>query len=129
MRRILFLTGIGGAIGSIVRYLTANYLTKLIPAAFPYGTFAVNITGCLVIGIVYGLSERFSWLTLEWRIFLATGVCGGYTTFSSFAYENIRLLQEGNYLVFAIYCISSFILGLFATFLGLILIQYNFYEF
>lgn len=121
MSRILFLIGMGGLIGSIGRYLTASYFTKIFPSAFPYGTFAVNVIGCLLIGIVYGFSERFNWFTPEWRLFMATGVCGGYTTFSSFAYENIKLLQEGNYLTFAVYSIISFILCLITSFLGLTL--------
>lgn len=117
--RIFILIGLGGLIGSIGRYLTASWLTKLFPASFPYGTFAVNILGSLIIGVVYGLSNRFDWFTPEWRFFLATGVCGGYTTFSSFAYENVNLIQEGNYLTFATYSISSFALGLLAVFLGI----------
>jgi CrcB protein len=121
MSRIFLLIGAGGFIGSIARYATASWLTKLFPSAFPYGTFAANIIGCLIIGIVYGLSERFSWLTPEWRFFLATGLCGGYTTFSSFAYENIQLFQQGFYLTFAAYSISSFALGLGAAFAGLFL--------
>lgn len=121
MSRILFLIGTGGLIGSIVRYLVASYFTKVFPSAFPYGTFVVNIIGCLIIGVVFGLSERFSWLTPEWRFFLATGICGGFTTFSSFAYENIKLIQEGNFLVFAGYSIASFALGLLAVFIGLTL--------
>jgi CrcB protein len=127
MSRILFLIGTGGLIGSIARYLTASYFTKVFPSAFPYGTFIVNVVGCLIIGIVFGLSERFSWLTPEWRFFLATGICGGFTTFSSFAYENIKLIQEGNFLVFAAYSIASFALGLLAVFIGLTLtkIQLN----
>ena len=123
MSRIFLLVGIGGAIGSIARYLTANYFTKVFPAAFPYGTFIVNIIGCFVIGLVCGLSDNFEWLTPQWRLFLATGICGGYTTFSSFSYENIRLLQQGNYLVFATYSITSYVLGLLAVFLGLITIK------
>lgn len=121
MSRILFLIGTGGLIGSIARYLTASYFTKVFPSAFPYGTFVVNIVGCLIIGVIFGLSERFSWLTPEWRFFLATGICGGFTTFSSFAYENIKLIQEGNFLVFAGYSIASFALGLLAVFIGLTL--------
>lgn len=123
MSRILFLIGTGGLIGSIARYLAATYFTKVFPSAFPYGTFIVNIVGCLIIGIIFGISERFSWLTPEWRMFLATGFCGGFTTFSSFAYENIKLIQEGNFLVFATYSIASFALGLLAVFIGLTLIK------
>ena len=121
MGRILFLIGTGGFLGSIARYFTALILTRHFPSSFPYGTFAANIIGCLIIGIVFGLSERFNWLTPEWRIFLTTGFCGGFTTFSSFAYENIRLLQKGDYLIFASYSISSFAIGLLAVFIGLIL--------
>lgn len=121
MSRIFLLIGIGGFLGSIARYLTASYFTKFFPSIFPYGTFAINIIGCLIIGIVYGLSERFSWLTPEWRLFLVTGLCGSYTTFSAFAYENIRLLQNGDYLAFASYSAASFVLCLASTFIGLIL--------
>jgi CrcB protein len=119
----IIVIGIGGLIGSTLRYLTALWLTKLIPTAFPYGTFAVNIIGCLAIGIIYGLAEAYTWLTPEWRLFFATGVIGGFTTFSSFIYENTKLLQQGNYLVFALYSITSFVLGLLAVFIGLIIIK------
>lgn len=118
MSRIL-LIGLGGFIGGIARFLAASYFTRIFPSAFPYGTFIVNISGCLAIGILYGLSERFSWITPEWRLFLTTGICGGYTTYSSFTYENVNLIQQGNYLVFALYSIASFALGLLAVFLGL----------
>lgn len=117
--KILLLVGIGGFIGSIGRYLTGYYFLKILPAIFPYGTFAVNIIGCLAIGIIYGYSERFSWSGAEWRLFLATGICGGYTTFSSFSYENVKLLQEGEYKIFALYTTASFVLSLSAVFAGL----------
>jgi CrcB protein len=119
MYKHIILIGFGGMIGCIARYLTASSLTRLIPSAFPYGTFAVNILGCLLVGVIYGLSNRFHWLTPEWRFFLATGFCGGYTTFSSFAFENIELIQQSNYLVFIFYSIASFTLGLLAVFIGL----------
>lgn len=120
MNRYVFLVGIGGLLGSIARYLSASFVIRIVSSAFPYGTFAVNIVGCLIIGVVFGLSERFDWLP-EWRVFLATGFCGGFTTFSSFAYENILLLQDRDYLTFAAYSGLSFILGLLATFIGLAL--------
>ena len=118
MKKYVILVGIGGMLGSIARYLTSTYFTKLIPSAFPYGTFAVNIFGCLVIGIIYGLTERYNWFTSDWRLFLATGFCGGYTTFSSFAIENVQLIQQANYFTFALYSITSFTLGLVAVYIG-----------
>lgn len=117
--RIFLLVGLGGFLGSVSRYLTADIFTKWLPFSFPFGTFAANIIGCFIIGLAYGLSGRFGWFSPEWRLFIATGFCGGYTTFSSFAYENLKLLQEGNYLIFGAYAISSFAIGMLAAFIGL----------
>lgn len=108
-------------IGSVLRYLLASVLTRAFPTAFPYGTFVVNVLGCLAIGAVFGCAERFEWMTAEWRLFLATGLCGGFTTFSSFSYENIALLQDGDFATFGVYSVLSFAAGLAATFLGLAL--------
>ncbi|HSZ26478.1 MAG TPA: fluoride efflux transporter CrcB [Cytophagaceae bacterium] len=119
MKKTILLIGIGGAIGSIVRYLITTYFSKLFPSQFPYGTFFVNITGCFLIGIIFGLSERFNWTTSDWRIFLTAGICGGYTTFSAFTFENMKLLQASEYLMFSINTIGSFVLGLLFVFIGL----------
>ena len=94
-------------------------VARVVLTAFPYGTFAVNIVGCLAIGLVYGLAERFEWFSADLRLFLATGFCGGFTTFSSFAYENIELLQDKDYLTFGAYSALSVALGLGAAVLGL----------
>jgi CrcB protein len=120
MNRFVILVGIGGFLGSIARYLAAYVITKTTLSTFPYSTFAVNVAGCLIAGMVLGFSERFGWLP-EWRIFLATGFCGGFTTFSSFALESVVLLQDKDYLTFASYATLSFVLGLAATFAGLFL--------
>ncbi len=112
---------LGGAIGSGSRYLLSSYITKTYPATFPYGTLVVNIIGCLLIGIIYGTTERFQVSSPQWRLFLATGLCGGFTTFSAFAYENIQLLQTENYVAFTLNTLGSCIFGFAAVFLGILL--------
>jgi CrcB protein len=114
MRTILVI-GLGGAIGSISRYLIGGYISRHMATTFPAGTFIVNITGCFFIGLLWGLANRHAWLTLEWRLFLITGICGGYTTFSSFSYESILLFRQGNYLYFLMYVLFSVLVGLLAT--------------
>ncbi|OQP60178.1 hypothetical protein A3860_34420 [Niastella vici] len=119
----LLIIGLGGGIGSVCRYLVQVYVTKYMSVTFPMGTFIVNIIGCFVIGLLYGLSNRHAWFTLEWRLFLITGLCGGFTTFSSFSYESISLLREGNYTYFMLYVILSVTLGLLATVGGAVLVK------
>jgi CrcB protein len=111
----LLIIGIGGGIGSIFRFLVQIYIGRWTTLTFPLGTLLVNISGCLLIGLLYGWSGRYTSLTMEWRLFLITGLCGGYTTFSSFSYESMSLFRQGNYLYFIAYTSASFILGLLAT--------------
>ena len=118
MSKIFLLVGSGGFIGSVSRYWCHQLAHKYLPLAFPYGTFLINIAGSFLIGLVIGLSEKGGWLTPEWRFFLATGVCGGFTTFSTFSYESLVLLREGNCLNLGLYIVLSVVLGLGATFLG-----------
>jgi fluoride exporter len=119
MGKHILLVGLGGFIGSVARYLLSTTITKWFPHSFPFGTFVVNVSGCLLIGIIYGLSTRFGWLNQEWRIFLATGICGGFTTFSAFAYESFRLAENSEYLTFAAYTSLSFLICLVAVFFGI----------
>lgn len=121
MNRTVLWIGLGGFIGSVCRYYTAVLATRFLPLNFPYGTFAANIIGCLLIGIFYGLSARFGWFNPRWMLFLTTGFCGGYTTFSTFMYDNVKLLQSGQYWAFGGYAITSFALGLLAVFAGLLI--------
>lgn len=123
MSRIFLLVGIGGFIGSVARYYSQQFLARSIPSVLPYATLAVNILGCFLIGIIYGLSNRGNLLSPDWRIFLATGFCGGFTTFSAFSYESLSLMQDGEYLYLAIYVAASVLFGLTATFLGILLIK------
>jgi fluoride exporter len=121
MIKTLILVGTGGFLGSISRFLASRFVQEHLPVAFPYGTFFVNISGCLLIGIIYGISEKSSLLTTGWKMFLAVGFCGGFTTFSTFANENLALLRDGAILHFTLYTVLSVILGIMATFSGVVL--------
>ena len=114
MRPFLFV-GLGGAIGSMLRYLVQVSTGRHFIINFPVGTLLVNISGCLLIGVLYGLSSKNPALNLEWKLFLMTGICGGYTTFSSFSLESVTLFKSGHYAYFILYTSLSFILGLLAT--------------
>jgi fluoride exporter len=119
MFRQLVLIGLGGAAGSVARYLTALYFKS--GAGFPLGTFVANVLGCFLIGALCGLAARYGWLTPELRLLLVTGFCGGYTTFSTFTFENLTFLQTNQFGLFLSYTFGSFLAGLLATWLGLFL--------
>jgi len=116
--KLLLYIFLGGGIGSVFRHLLGLWIDRQLTTAFPAGTFVVNITGCFVIGLLYGIAIRYSWLNVEWRLFLITGICGGYTTFSTFSYQAVGLIREGNYGYFLLYVAGSVVLGLLATMLG-----------
>ncbi|MCE1199007.1 MAG: fluoride efflux transporter CrcB [Marinilabiliales bacterium] len=118
MLRILMIIGSGSFLGGIARYLMAKAVQNSMASAFPYGTLLVNVVGCLLIGLVFGLSERTNLVSDPWRLFLTVGFCGGFTTFSSFANENMALLRDGNFFYFSLYTGSSIFLGLLAVYLG-----------
>jgi CrcB protein len=115
----ILLIGLGGAIGSIARYGCQRWASILYPQSFPLGTFLVNIVGCFLIGLFWGLSFR-SFANMEsWKLFLMTGLCGGFTTYSAFTLEGIGLLKEQKAGLFLLYTITSVILGLLATYGGM----------
>jgi CrcB protein len=118
MLKTLFIIGSGSFLGGVARYLTARVVQNSFASAFPYGTMAVNLLGCLLIGLIFGISERTNMISDEWRIFLTVGFCGGFTTFSTFANENMTLLRDGNFFYFALYTGLSVFLGLVAVFFG-----------
>jgi CrcB protein len=122
MIRMMLIAGTGGFFGTIARFLTARYIHGIVLTVFPLGTFLVNIAGCLLIGILHGLSQKGDVMTPEWRLFLTVGFCGGFTTFSTFAQENMSLMKDGSFLYFALYTALSVFLGLFACWFGNFLI-------
>ena len=118
MFKHILLVGLGGALGSIARYICQKYLNNAIPDAFPMGTFLVNISGCLAIGMLYGLTANYAIFTTELRLLLMAGFCGGFTTFSAYTLEGLALIEQQRYTTFFLYFTGSVVLGLAATFLG-----------
>jgi len=122
MIKNLLLVGLGGGIGSMLRYGSSLLIQSKL---FPSATLAVNITGSFIIGIVFAMSIKEEILLNNWKLFLATGICGGFTTFSAFSLENMGLLQSGKYGLAVTYILLSIILGIGATFLGYLLVMKN----
>lgn len=121
IQNILFV-GVGSFIGGIGRYLISQFMQTKFVGAFPYGTLTINVIGCFLIGIVFGISSKGN-LNHTWQLFLTTGILGGFTTFSAFSIETLNLLREGNIWVGVLYLSLSIVLGLGATFLGILLMK------
>jgi CrcB protein len=110
----ILLVGFGGMTGSVLRYITSLTIRH---DSFPYATWIVNISGSLLMGMIMGVAAKQGGSD-NWRLFLATGICGGFTTFSAFAWENLQLLQQQRYPAFVLYTSGSLLLGLLAVALG-----------
>jgi CrcB protein len=120
--KIILAIGIGSFLGGISRYFLSQFVQNKFLSSFPYGTLVVNILGCFLIGVIFGLSERGNF-TMLWRLFLVTGLLGGFTTFSSFSNETVALLRDGQIWHAFTYIALSLIVGLTATFSGISLIK------
>lgn len=113
---LLIFTGSG--FGGLCRYLVQKFFIEQGYTSFPAGTFTVNIIGCFLIGLFDALAEKNNLLSPEWRLALTTGFCGGFTTFSTFANENMNLLRNGDYFYLSLYIILSILFGIGAVILG-----------
>ena len=119
----IILVALGGAIGSVCRFKLADFVLYQTPDwRFPLGTFLVNVSGCLIIGILAGLILKFEMFSSQSRLFLITGIMGGFTTFSAFGLETFNLIREKEFLVASSYVLGSVIVGLVAVLIGFLLV-------
>lgn len=109
---------LGSAVGGGCRFLVSKFFTEHSTGVFPWGTFAVNLAGCLLIGLLFGLTERGVSLSPQMKMLLITGFCGGFTTFSTFAHENYLLLNDSRFWILFLYAVLSFALGLLLAHAG-----------
>jgi fluoride exporter len=119
MIKSILMVGFGGAAGSILRFAIQKILQPQSVPSFPAGTFLINIVGCFLIGILWGITSRSDSWNEEIKLLLMTGLCGGFTTFSAFTLEGIGLLKENKTGLFLVYIGGTVILGLFATYIGI----------
>jgi fluoride exporter len=124
MFRLLLLIGIGGFTGSILRFVIQQATDRFFTTSLPVGIFLINIMGSLMIGVIFGLALEKNVLSDEMRVMLATGFCGGFTTFSAFSFDNLKLLQNSEYMHLILYSGGSVLLGILATFTGILIVKF-----
>ena len=118
MIKSLLIVGIGSFVGGTLRYGISVLMRECCGKGFPWGTLAVNLLGCFTIGAIFALFGKYSSTDNGWCVLLTTGVCGGFTTFSTFANESLQMVQNGNIGSFVGYVATSLIVGLALTALG-----------
>ena len=123
MLKTIFIVGTGGFIGSVMRYLVQFYVEKGMSSTFPMGTLIANIAGSFIIGMVFAIAEKGNLMSSEWRIFLTVGICGGFTTFSAFAFNNFTMIKEHSYGQLLFNLGGNIFLGILAVYLGIVLIR------
>lgn len=121
MLRNILLVGLGGFFGSIARYLTYLLVDKNLSTNWPVATLSVNILGSLILGLIYGLLVKSVVINPDTRLLLAVGFCGSFTTFSTFAYENLQLLQQRDIFTMILYTGLSVLIGLLAAYGGFLI--------
>ncbi|GHT48949.1 putative fluoride ion transporter CrcB [Bacteroidia bacterium] len=122
MIKQILLVGLGGGVGSILRFLASKWLMQSDKCGFPLATFLVNVLGCLLIGVLIGGAYRQNALDADMRALLVAGFCGGFTTFSTFSLENVQLFQAGQYGTLLLYVFATLIIGFAAVYAGFYLV-------
>jgi CrcB protein len=123
MLRTILIVGSGGFIGSVMRYLVQFFVEKGLMSTFPFGTLIANITGSFIMGMVFALAEKGNLMNAEWRIFLTVGICGGFTTFSAFAYNNFSMMKDHLFGQLFWNVGANLFLGILSVYLGIILVR------
>lgn len=118
MFKAMLIAGAGGFIGTCLRFLTGKLAHYICASVFPWGTFAVNVVGSLLIGIFFGMAEKTQLVSPSMNVFLITGFCGGFTTFSSFADDIYLLLQQKQGFSMGLYVVGSLVIGVLLVWLG-----------
>lgn len=124
MIKDVLIVGIGGFIGSSSRYLFGQLIYKYFDTTFPLGTLIINLIGCFLIGLILGLFEKGNIISLNMNLFLTVGICGGFTTFSTFSNDSLILIKNNEIVSLLIYLSVSVLVGLLMTFLGKYIISY-----
>lgn len=119
--KYLLWVGAGSFLGGMARYWLSQFF-PLKTAVFPFATLFINITGCFLIGIVYALAEKHM-AAQAWRLFIATGLLGGFTTFSAFSFETVYMIRNDQAMYAILYVLASVLIGIAATFFGAALIR------
>ena len=117
----ILVIAIGGAVGSVARYLLSTFLLRVTGAQFPVGTFVVNLIGCAIFGVMAGAASQRLSLAPEARLFLFVGILGGFTTFSSYAFESVTLLRDGHLMAASVNIVGQVVLGIVALWAGYLL--------
>ncbi|WP_392566890.1 fluoride efflux transporter CrcB [Utexia brackfieldae] len=124
IKMILIMVALGGAVGSILRYLTSVWAVQYLGSAFPYGTLIVNVIGSFFIGLVLAMLETNILVSPHWRPLIMVGILGGFTTFSSFSLDTLNLLIQAQYLKAGLYLLLNVVLGLIAVSIGYFMLKH-----
>jgi fluoride exporter len=116
-----FFIALGGALGSLARYWVGSTVASRMGTKFPYGTFVINITACIIIGFSLAFLARRAELNAAWRFLVPVGFVGAYSTFSTFEWETYSSLQTGAFLIAGLYVVLSFVLGLIGVWCGVLI--------